>query len=208
MGSRTGSGHFAGQQNRADSVADRGFFEFKPRLSRRGDGNASRVGFSFVQGVLSARRTLENVELLQVALPIEPGNSGGPMLDLHGRVHGVITLKSLVTDNLGFAVPSNLLKPLLEKPNPVPIKRWMTIGQLNPKEWTTVFGGHWRRKGGGIHVSHAGESFGGRALCLSTRNVPETPFELAVEVRLEDESGAAGLAWACLLYTSPSPRDS
>ena len=116
-------------------------------------GTPHGLEFSFVQGVLSARRALENVELLQVALPIEPGNSGGPMLDLHGRVHGVITLKSLVTDNLGFAVPSNLLKPLLEKPNPVPIKRWMTIGQLNPKEWTTVFGGHWRRKGGGIHVS-------------------------------------------------------
>ena len=66
------------------------------------------------------------------------------MLDLHGRVQGVITLKSLVTDNLGFAVPSNLLKPLLEKPNPVPIKRWMTIGQLSQKAWTTVFGGQYR----------------------------------------------------------------
>ena len=64
-------------------------------------GTPHGLEFSFVQGVLSARRTLENVELLQVALPIEPGNSGGPMLDLHGRVHGVITLKSLVTDNLG-----------------------------------------------------------------------------------------------------------
>jgi len=159
-------------------------------------GTPHGLEFSFVQGVLSARRTLDSVEMLQVALPIEPGNSGGPMLDLHGRVHGVITLKSLVTDNLGFAVPSNLLKPLLDKPNPVPIKRWMTIGQLNPKEWATVFGGHWRRKGGGIHVSHAGESFGGRALCLSTMDVPETPFELAVEVKLDDEAGAAGLAWA------------
>ncbi|MEE2614087.1 MAG: tetratricopeptide repeat protein [Verrucomicrobiota bacterium] len=159
-------------------------------------GTPHGLEFSFVQGVVSARRILESVEMLQVALPIEPGNSGGPMLDLHGRVHGVITLKSLVTDNLGFAVPSNLLKPLLEKPNPVPIKRWMTIGQLNPKEWTTVFGGHWRKKGGGINVSHAGESFGGRALCLSKKDVPETPFELAVEVKLESESGAAGLVWA------------
>ena len=159
-------------------------------------GTPHGLEFSFVQGVVSARRTLESVEMLQVALPIEPGNSGGPMLDLYGRVHGVITLKSLVTDNLGFAVPSNLLKPLLDKPNPVPIKRWMTIGQLNPKEWTTVFGGHWRKKGGGISVSHAGESFGGRALCLSTQDVPDTPFELEVEVKLESESGAAGLAWA------------
>ena len=159
-------------------------------------GTPHGLEFSFVQGVVSARRTLESVEMLQVALPIEPGNSGGPMLDLYGRVHGVITLKSLVTDNLGFAVPSNLLKPLLDKPNPVPIKRWMTIGQLNPKEWTTVFGGHWRKKGGGISVSHTGESFGGRALCLSTQDVPDTPFELEVEVKLESESGAAGLAWA------------
>ena len=159
-------------------------------------GTPHGLDFSFVQGVVSARRTLESVEMLQVALPIEPGNSGGPMLDLYGRVHGVITLKSLVTDNLGFAVPSNLLKPLLDKPNPVPIKRWMTIGQLNPKKWTTVFGGHWRKKGGGISVSHAGESFGGRALCLSTQDVPDTPFELEVEVKLESESGAAGLAWA------------
>ena len=159
-------------------------------------GTPHGLDFSFVQGVVSARRTLDSVEMIQLAVPIEPGNSGGPMLDLHGRVHGVITMKSLVTDNLGFAVPVNLLKPLLEKPNPVPIDRWMTIGMLNPKKWTTVFGGHWRRKGGSIHVSHSGESFGGRALCLSTSEVPETPFELSVQVKLEDEAGAAGLVWA------------
>ena len=159
-------------------------------------GTPHGLDFSFVQGVVSARRTLDSVEMIQLAVPIEPGNSGGPMLDLHGRVHGVITMKSLVTDNLGFAVPINLLKPLLEKPNPVPIERWMTIGRLNPKEWTPVFGGHWRRKGGSIHVSHSGESFGGRALCLSTSDVPETPFELSVQVKLEDEAGAAGLVWA------------
>ncbi len=159
-------------------------------------GTPHGLDFSFVQGMVSARRTLDSVEMIQLAVPIEPGNSGGPMLDLHGRVHGVITMKSLVTDNLGFAVPVNLLKPLLEKPNPVPIDRWMTIGMLNPKKWTTVFGGHWRRKGGSIHVSHSGESFGGRALCLSTSEVPETPFELSVQVKLEDEAGAAGLVWA------------
>ena len=159
-------------------------------------GTPHGLDFSFVQGVVSARRTLDGVEMIQLAVPIEPGNSGGPMLDLHGRVHGVITMKSLVTENLGFAVPANLLKPLLEKPNPVPIERWMTIGMLNPKEWTPVFGGHWRRKGGSIHVSHAGESFGGRSLCLSTSAVPETPFELSVQVKLENEAGAAGLVWA------------
>tara|TARA_Y100000766_G_scaffold282908_1_gene297239 strand:- start:1372 stop:3543 length:2172 start_codon:yes stop_codon:yes gene_type:complete len=159
-------------------------------------GTPHGLDFSFVQGVLSARRTLESIELLQLALPIEPGNSGGPVLDLYGRVHGVITMKSLITDNLGFAVPSNFLIPLLDRPNPVPIERWMTIGQLNPKEWTTLYGGDWRRKGGGINVRDPGDSFGGRALCLSTLDVPDTSFELTVEVKLNDESGAAGLVWA------------
>ena len=159
-------------------------------------GTPHGLEFSFVQGVVSARRDFDGVQMIQLAVPIEPGNSGGPMLDLHGRVHGVITMKSLVTENLGFALPSNLLKPLLEKPNPVPIGRWITIGRLDPARWTTVFGGHWRQKGGRIHVSHAGESFGGRALCLSTSAPPETPFELSVQVKLGDESGAAGLVWA------------
>ncbi|GIT38432.1 MAG: hypothetical protein Ct9H300mP7_3530 [Verrucomicrobiota bacterium] len=131
-------------------------------------GTPHGLDFSFVQGVVSARRTLDGVEMIQLAVPIEPGNSGGPMLDLNGRVHGVITMKSLVTENLGFAVPANLLKPLLEKPNPVPIERWMTIGMLNPKEWTPVFGGHWRRKGGSIHVSH-GEKVSVAAHCVSRR---------------------------------------
>ncbi|MDP7051685.1 MAG: transglutaminase family protein [Verrucomicrobiota bacterium] len=159
-------------------------------------GTPHGLEFSFVQGVVSARRDFDGVGMIQLAVPIEPGNSGGPMLDLYGRVHGVITMKSLVTENLGFALPSNLLKPLLEKPNPVPIGRWITIGRLDPKEWIPVFGGHWRQKGGKIHVTHPGDSFGGRALCLSTRAVPETPFELSVQVKLGDESGAAGLVWA------------
>ena len=38
-----------------------------------------------------------------------------------------------------------------------------------------------------------GTGFGGRSFCLSGQTVPEVPFEVAVTVRLDDESGAAGL---------------
>ena len=75
--------------------------------------------------------------MLQIAIPIEQGNSGGPVLDMQGRVVGIVTMKSLVTANLGFAVPVNALKPLLEKPNPVPMERWLTIGVLDKSEWKT-----------------------------------------------------------------------
>ncbi|MDG1832892.1 MAG: S1C family serine protease, partial [Verrucomicrobiota bacterium] len=58
-------------------------------------GNPMGLTGSVVQGVLSARRETEMGEMLQLAIPVEPGNSGGPVLDREGRVHGIITLKSL-----------------------------------------------------------------------------------------------------------------
>ena len=152
--------------------------------------------FSVVRGVLSAVRDYEGRTLLQVAIPVEPGNSGGPLLDRKGRVHGLITMKSAVTDNLGFAVPVGALRKLLEKPNTVPMDKWLTIGQLDPKRWKPIMGASWKQRAGRISVEHPGNGFGGRSLCLSQREIPEPPYELSVEVRLEDEAGAAGLAFA------------
>ena len=158
-------------------------------------GNPLGLQHSIVQGVVSARRDFDGLEMIQLAIPIEPGNSGGPLLDLEGRVHGILTLKSAMTPNLGFATPVNALKLLLAKPNPVPIERWLTLGALPAGEWTPLFGARWRQKAGSIQVEQPGEGFGGRALCLSRIKVPERPYELAVRVRLDDEAGAAGLAF-------------
>jgi len=158
-------------------------------------GNPRGLEHSVVSGVVSAKRQFEYAEMIQLAIPVEPGNSGGPLLDMRGRVHGLMTLKSAVTENLGFAMPVNALKPLLEKPNPVPMSRWLTLGALNPKEWTTLFGGRWSQKAGRILVDGPGTGFGGRTLCLSARELPERPCEIAVTVRLDDEAGAAGLVF-------------
>jgi regulator of sirC expression with transglutaminase-like and TPR domain len=159
-------------------------------------GNPLGLRHSVVSGVVSGRREIEGRSMIQLAIPIEPGNSGGPLLDLQGRVHGVLTMKSLVTANLGFAVTINALKPLVEKPNPVPMSRWLTIGALDPEEWKVVFGGRWRQHRGHILAGGLGQGFGGRSLCLSTMEAPEPPYEVAVSVRLDDESGAAGLIFA------------
>ncbi|MEE2733871.1 MAG: tetratricopeptide repeat protein [Verrucomicrobiota bacterium] len=151
--------------------------------------------FSVVRGVLSALREFDGRALLQVAIPVEPGNSGGPLLDREGRVHGLLTMKSAVTDNLGFAVPVEALHRLLEKPNTVPMEKWLTIGKLDPKRWNTLMGSNWMQRAGRITVDNPGDGFGGRSLCLSLREVPEIPYEVAVEVLLDDEAGAAGLAF-------------
>jgi regulator of sirC expression with transglutaminase-like and TPR domain len=156
-------------------------------------GNPWGLQNSVVSGIISARREVDGQELLQLAMPIEPGNSGGPVVDMHGRVMGVVNMKSNVKRNIGFAVPSNVLKVLLEKPNPVPIDRWTVIGAIDAKQWSPLFGATWRQEAGRIKVSGTGQGFGGRSLCLSSLNVPEIPFEVAVSVKMDDESGAAGL---------------
>src|SRR5262249_44464970 len=91
--------------------------------------------------------------------------------------------------------PANAIKQLLEKPNPIPMAKWLTIGTLDPDDWTTVFGARWRQRAGRILVDGAGKGFGGRALCLSTKATPPLPCEIPVTVGLEDQSGVAGLVF-------------
>jgi regulator of sirC expression with transglutaminase-like and TPR domain len=158
-------------------------------------GHPRGLEYSVVSGLVSGRPKVGGRPMIQLAIPIEPGNSGGPLLDLRGRVVGVVTLKSQLTPNLGFAMPANSLKALLRRPNPVPMSRWVTIGALHADEWTTRFEGRWRQRRGRIVVDGPGSGFGGRSLCLSKLPVPKEPYEVAVTVRLDDESGAAGLAF-------------
>lgn len=158
-------------------------------------GNPRGLEYSVVSGVVSGRREIDGRSMIQLAIPIEQGNSGGPLLDRAGRVHGLLTLKSVVTNNLGFAMPINLLKPLLEKPNPVPMSRWLTIGTLNPKEWNPLAGATWRQRAGRLIAEGAGSGFGGRSVCLSLKSLPPLPFEIGVEVRLNSEDGAAGIVF-------------
>lgn len=158
-------------------------------------GNPQGLEYSVVSGVVSGIRKIDGKPLIQLAMPIEQGNSGGPVLDRRGRVLGLVTMKSVVSENLGFAVAVNALKPLLKKPNPVPIDRWLTIGALDETEWKTLFGGRWRQRAGRVLVEGPGGGFGGRTVLLSRRAAPKRPFDVAVWVRLQREDGAAGLAF-------------
>jgi len=53
----------------------------------------------------------------QVSIPVNPGNSGGPVLDNRGHVVGVINSKQTETDGAAFAIKSNyVLKAIAEIP--------------------------------------------------------------------------------------------
>ncbi len=156
-------------------------------------GHPLGLEYSVVAGVLSGKREMDGVSMLQLAIPIEQGNSGGPVLDEAGKVVGIVTMKSLVTANLGFAVPVNALKQIQQRPNPIAMEQWLTIGALDKSEWKMLYGARWRQRAGRILSDGAGTGFGGRTLCLSERKPPEFPYELTVTVKLDDEAGAAGL---------------
>jgi regulator of sirC expression with transglutaminase-like and TPR domain len=158
-------------------------------------GNPRGLTHSVVAGVVSAKQKIEGRTMIQIAMPIEPGNSGGPLLDMQGQVQGIVTLKSAVSANLGFAGMVNQLKPLLAKPNPVPMTAWLTIGQLDRDEWLTTGSARWHQRAGRVLVDGSGADFASRSLCLSKRPTPKLPYEIAVSVKMEDETGAAGLAF-------------
>ncbi len=171
-----------------------------------GFGAPMGLKFSVVSGVVSAIRKLDedfldedemlNIPMIQLAMPIEQGNSGGPVVNLNGEVMGIVALKHRIQANLGFAVPSAELTAILEKPNTVAMSRWVTIGALDPRQWTILMNGDWTQRGGTLMASNPGSGFGGRTLCLSEQKIPsDGAYEIAVRVRLDDESGAAGIAF-------------
>ena len=53
-------------------------------------------------------RLIENI--IQTSVPLNPGNSGGPLVDSRGRVVGVTTAMIAVAQGIGFAVPVNIAK--------------------------------------------------------------------------------------------------
>jgi serine protease Do len=64
------------------------------------------------RGSLGGSKTYEGA--IQTDAALNPGNSGGPLLNSSGQVIGINVATTLGADNIGFAVPVNAFKPLLE----------------------------------------------------------------------------------------------
>ena len=52
---------------------------------------------------------------IQTDAAINPGNSGGPLVDLNGKIIGINARAMIFGENLGFAIPSNTVKYVIEQ---------------------------------------------------------------------------------------------
>lgn len=76
-------------------------------------GNPLGMAGTFSDGLVSGRRPVEGVSMVQISAPISPGSSGGPVMDESGEVIGVATLMLVGGQNLNLAVPARYVAPLL-----------------------------------------------------------------------------------------------
>ncbi|GAB2549532.1 trypsin-like peptidase domain-containing protein [Rufibacter soli] len=96
----------------------------------------------FGEGTLSSKSGVYgDTASYQISIPLNPGNSGGPLLDDRGNMIGVISGKMLGVDGAAFAVKSAYLLTLLEQlpqnrlPKPVSLPKVNTLaGTSRPQQ--------------------------------------------------------------------------
>jgi 2-alkenal reductase len=105
-------------------------------VAQLGDSNSLKVGQlvvaigsplgtysnSVTSGIVSAKgRTIatdgnQNLNnLIQTDAAINPGNSGGPLLDAGANVVGINTAIAADSNGIGFAIPINIARPIMEQ---------------------------------------------------------------------------------------------
>jgi len=83
-------------------------------------GNPFGLDRTFTVGVISATgRSNMGIEayedFIQTDASINPGNSGGPLLNIHGEVIGINTAIVAAGQGIGFAIPINMAKNVVEQ---------------------------------------------------------------------------------------------
>ncbi len=81
-------------------------------------GNPLGLSFSVTEGIVSGvHRTGPQglAAYIQTDTPLNPGNSGGPLINTQGKVIGINSLKIRGSENLGFALESNYARETINE---------------------------------------------------------------------------------------------
>ena len=80
-------------------------------------GNPFGLSNTVTAGIVSAKGRIIGAgpydDFIQTDAPINPGNSGGPLFNLKGEVVGINTAIVAQGQGIGFAIPADVVKPLI-----------------------------------------------------------------------------------------------
>jgi len=128
--------------------------ELKPGQHVIAIGNPLGLEKTLSDGLISAVRTIDQLQILQITAPISPGSSGGPLLDQDGRVVGVVSATMREGQNLNFAIGVQTLSQFLvmeERPEELKVAGSRVLWRVIVK-WIVIvivglialaFGGGW-----------------------------------------------------------------
>ncbi len=69
----------------------------------------------FTDGKISSKTGLQgSVTTYQISVPIQPGNSGGPLFDSDGNLVAMVSSMIDQAENVTYAIKSNYLKSLVD----------------------------------------------------------------------------------------------
>ncbi len=113
------------------------FLQLAPMRSAKAGDRVFTIGFpvssvlgkeaKYTEGVVSSLSGIEGASsLLQISVPVQPGNSGGALVNERGEVVGIITSSAAILpfieesgtlpQNVNWAVKADYLRPLIELP--------------------------------------------------------------------------------------------
>ena len=81
-------------------------------------GNPLGLSFSVTQGIISSldrQVSSSPARYIQTDVALNPGNSGGPLIDQDGKVVGINNFKVGEAENIGFALPAEYFVPVINK---------------------------------------------------------------------------------------------
>jgi len=96
-------------------------------------GNPFGLAHTVTAGIVSAKGRVIGAgpydDFIQTDASINPGNSGGPLLNTKGEVVGINTLINASGQGIGFAIPINLAKDVLEqlKEKGTVVRGWLGV---------------------------------------------------------------------------------
>lgn len=99
-------------------------YSFKSSMAEVGE-SVYVLGYPLIQtmgdevkvtnGIISAKSGFDgDITTYQISVPVQPGNSGGPLFDMNGNLIGVICAKHTKAENVSYAIKSSYLKNLIE----------------------------------------------------------------------------------------------